>query len=321
MDVHAILDEYSIDYEETTQGKRLMVCCPFHDDTHPSGGIWADSGYFKCFAGHCGVTIDLAGFLAEATDLTPHEARRVTRGDSSFSELENNVRKFLHSDEDTFKYFSVKSFHKVYPPLTEGSAEWNYIIQRGISPRMIRRFDMRKGVKKYNNRVILPIYTPERKLVAYVGRSITDVSRKTLKSRSPHRALFGLYELVRNYPNLKTFNIVVVEGEFDAIYLQQFGIPAVANMGTMPMGFHKIHLLKKYAKRVILSYDGDAAGYTAMYGKPSKDDPETWIPGELENLGRYLRTISILLPEKMDPNNLNPKQVEETYGKYQITRV
>ena len=121
---------------------------------------------------------------------------------------------------------------------------------------------------KFRYRVILPIRTVEGKLLSYVGRAIrSEMVPKTRKSRSPHRTFFGLYELVRKTGTAVL--LLVVEGEFDAIYLQQHGVPAVANMGTSPMGAEKICLLRHYAHKVVLSYDGDEAGRKAMQEKKS----------------------------------------------------
>lgn len=306
VNVEEVLNSQAIDYIGCD--KRLIVLCPFHDDHNPSGGIWRDSGYFKCFA--CGVESSLAEFLSKTLDISILHARRLVCGQDDLTKLEDRIRDYLHADDDRFRYFSVKSFRLTYPILEEGSAGWRYIRQRGITERMIRTFDMRSGVRKYHDRVVFPIYTPEGKLVSYCGRAVRpEMVPKTRKSRSPHRTLFGLYQVVKNFSKSRLFNIVVVEGEMDAIYLQQFGIPAVANMGSMEMSFDKIRLLRRYAKKVILSYDSDRAGLEAMYGRPEK-------PGQIEVLSRYFSTVSVDLPDGMDPNKLCPDQVEDLYGPY-----
>jgi DNA primase len=313
MEVESILRSQGIDYEDL--GNRFMVVCPFHDDNDPSAGIWADSGYLRCFG--CGAEVSLAEFLVESVGITFSQARRLVRGQDDVSELEERIRERLHSDDNRLKYFNIKSFRKVYPKLVESSPEWDYVISRGINKEMIHRFDMRSGVKKYKGRVVLPIYTPEGRLLSYVGRVITsEQAPKTRKSRSPHRTLFGLRELVRNYPNQRLFIIVVVEGEFDAIYLQQFGIAAVSNMGTMLMTPEKIRLLRKYASKVILSYDGDTAGETGMYGNEKTGKKKKL--GQFELLNPHVPTVTLELPDGVDPNKLTPDQVEEIYGRYRI---
>jgi DNA primase len=130
---------------------------------------------------------------------------------------------------------------------------------------------------------------------------------KTRKARSPHRTLFGLREVVEKTE--KVASIIVVEGELDSIYLQQFGIPAVANMGTSPMGAEKIRLLRRHTGKVVLSYDGDEAGHRAMFGDGKRR-------GALEVLSKYISTVAVHLPDGLDPNALTPEQVEEIYGEW-----
>lgn len=305
MEVDRILREVGIDYEESGEN-RLMVICPFHDDTHPSCGVWADSGWFKCFA--CGKTGSLADLIAKVEGISWGDAKRMIGGEERVSDMQKKLVENLVRDTDTLKYFSRKSFHKRYPKLEEGSDGWKYLLGRGITPESIRKFDMRQGVSKYRGRVVLPIYTVEGKLLSYVGRTyVPGMVPKTRKSRSPHRTFYGLRDIVTAGSKLEY--VVIVEGEFDAIYLQQFGVPAVANMGTMVMSPEKIILLRRYAKRVVLSYDGDEAGRKAMYG-----DEKT--PGQIKALSRHVPTVSVHLPEGADPNELNEKQVEEMYGKF-----
>lgn len=313
MEVEKILQDQGIDYQEAGEN-RFMVCCPEHDDTNPSCGLWADSGYYKCFG--CGATGSFTDFLMLTLDIPQIEARRMTRGEDDISEMEDRIRADLNSDKDRMKYLSIRSFREVYPPVEEGSPEWDYVIGRGISPDMIRRFDMRSGRRKYHDRVVLPIFTHDGKLLAYVGRTVdSELAPKTKKNRSPHRTLYGLRQIVRKYPGRPLFTVVVVEGEFDAIYLQQFGIAAVSNMGTVMMGPEKIRLLRRYAKKVVLSYDGDEAGERAMYGYVKKGRE---IPGQVELLQPHIPTVTVTLPEGGDPNELTPTQVEDIYGRYKI---
>jgi DNA primase len=181
-----------------------------------------------------------------------------------------------------------------------------------LTAESIKRFDIRWGgdVGKYRYRVILPIRTVEGKLLAYAGRAIKDgMVPKTKKNRSPHRTFFGLYELIQKFGKVPV--LIITEGEFDAIYLQQFGIPAISNMGTMPICPEKLLLLRRYTRKTVLNYDSDEAGGVAMYGNVEKKKR-----GEVELLSRHMPTSSIELPEDCDPNNLSEKEVIEIYGKY-----
>lgn len=308
MDVEAILQKQGIEYK--IGEKRFEVCCPFHSDETPSAGLWRDNGYFRCFG--CHRESSFVEYLSEECGITITAAERLIRGDEDTLHMENRLRDFLQSDTEEYKYFSKKSFHATYPPLVHDTPEWDYVIGRGITEKMIKRFDLRTGVKKYRNRVVMPIWSPEGRLVSYVARAIYDGGRKSLKARSPHKTFFGIFEvLLSNTKKNILLDIVVVEGEYDAIYLQQFGIPAVANMGTMPLNPDKIRILKKYAKKVILSYDADSQGFSAMYGNVEKNKE-----GQADILNRYIPTRTITLPKDKDPNNLTGKQVERIYKDY-----
>ena len=316
MDVEAHLEDMGIDYYQT--GERFLVCCPFHDDHNPSCGIWIESGYFKCFA--CGKEGSFAEFVAEAEGITIREAVRKVRGQDDISDLEDSIGRFLDRDKKVLKYFSWSSFYATYPAVIPETRAWDYLIREDGKPQgrkltadSISRFGIRWGgdVGKYRYRVILPIQTAEGKLLSYVGRAIkADMVPKTRKSRSPHRTLFGLNKIVEKIKNVPL--LIVVEGEFDAIYLQQYGIPAVANMGTISMGSAKIRLLRRYANKIGLSYDGDEAGRKAMYGNGKKQ-------GELDILSKHVPTISVDLPDDRDPNELSEKEVDEIYGKWRLS--
>lgn len=312
VDVEGVLYKVGVDYEES--GDRFMVCCPFHHDTNPSCGLWRDTGYFRCFG--CGEEGSLVDFVAQFSGVTSVQAFKIVKGQSSLSNLEDTLGRLLDREETEFQYFKWSSFAKTFPEVLPETRAWDYLKGRGLSDSSIRRFNIRWGgdVGKYRHRVVLPILDPERRLVAYVGRAIYgEMVPKTRKNRSPHRTLFGLRELLRQDPDTKT--LVVVEGEFDAIYLQQYGIPAVANMGTSPFNAHKIRQLRKYGKRmVVLSYDGDEAGIRAMHGDGKKQ-------GALRELSRHVPTVAVRLPEGSDPNELSEKDISDIYGGWRFKNV
>lgn len=49
-----------------------MICCPFHDDRHPSMKLNRD--YFYCFG--CGATGDVIDFVARLFGLSSYEPQR-----------------------------------------------------------------------------------------------------------------------------------------------------------------------------------------------------------------------------------------------------
>lgn len=319
LDVRKFLDEYGVDYVESTSSRgdlRFLVCCPFHQDASPSCGLWADSGYYKCWG--CGAEGPFSEFLAEVGGMTEFEARKKLRGQDKVSDLFRTIDRVLDEKEFVLTFYNASSFVKTFPRLDSDEEAHAYVLGRGISPETITRFALRWGTSfgPYRNRVILPIRMADGKLLAYAGRAVyKGMAPKTKKSRSPHRTLYGLYELLKLR---EKFNgLVVVEGEFDAMYLQQCGIPAVSNMGTAPLNAHKYLLLRKYAKRVILAYDADDAGESAMYGVHGVEGKKD-RQGEIPRLSSHLPTLSVRLPEGRDPNELTPEEVDSLFGKWRL---
>ena len=306
IDVAGHLERRGIEHKRV--GERLMVVCPFHDDHNPSCGVWESSGFFKCFA--CGEEGSFADFISEVDGVSLIDAKRAIRSSEDLSNLESQVAKAILDDDVSIRFFNVDSFHKVFPAV-QGTPGYEYLTERrGLRPEIIERFDVRWGDHgKFTNRVIIPIYTQDGRLLAYTGRGVRDgMIPKTMKNRSPARALYGLRELgvttgwVRGY-------MVVVEGEFDVMYLQGLGIPAVANMGTAPMNGHRILLLRRHASGVVLSYDEDEAGKRALYGDGKRR-------GTVETLGGHLPTFVVHLPEGRDADQLSEDEVEDLYGRF-----
>jgi DNA primase len=312
MDVENYLDEMGVEYYQTE--KRFMVCCPFHDDANPSCGIWSDSGYFKCFA--CGEEGNFAEFISEVLEIPIWEARRKIKGQDDISDLEDSILKQLKRVESELKYFKWTSFCSTYSPILPETRVWEYLEDRGLSNESISRFSVRWGgdTGKFRYRAIFPITTLKGKLLSYSGRAVkAGMIPPWRNNRSPHRTLFGISELLRTVAKPKVPFLIIVEGIVDAVYLQQCGIPAVSNMGVSPMNMDKIRLLRQSTKNVVLSYDGDDAGYKAMHGNGEKR-------GELHRLSMYMTTSVVDLPDGSDPNDLSEKEVDEIYGKWKLTK-
>lgn len=194
-----------------------MARCPFHGDDDPSFSIGLHNGKFRCFG--CEVRGDFADLIAYLDDISVSEARKKLKQLDNLAGMYASISRSLEIEERP-KYFSEKSFHKVYPPITYNSVGYKYLIgsKRKFKPEMIKRFDMRWGADtKYKNRVVIPIRTPEGKILSYVGISVEpDPVRKTKKAKSQllGHTLFGIHELLKKVNiSKKLAYIIVVEGE------------------------------------------------------------------------------------------------------------
>ena len=123
-----------------------------------------------------------------------------------------------------------------------------------------RAFDM------FRNRAIFPIIDQYGNVLAFGGRALGDQQPKYLNtSDTPvFNKRLGVYaaNLLRKERHLE--RVVLVEGYMDVVSLSQFGVTGVcATLGTA-LTNEQAKLLKKFAPRVYLAYDGDSAGQHAI---------------------------------------------------------
>lgn len=127
---------------------------------------------------------------------------------------------------------------------------------------------------KFKNRFMFPIFDIRGRVVAFGGRSLE--SSEVMKEKhipkyvnSPENLIYikgrHLYALnLARKSNEKMKKILVVEGYMDVISPHQAGITnVVASLGTA-LTEQQGRLLRQYADEIILSYDSDAAGQTAI---------------------------------------------------------
>ncbi|WP_322784092.1 DNA primase [Streptococcus macedonicus] len=153
----------------------------------------------------------------------------------------------------------------------------------------------------FQNRIMFPLTDDSGQVVAFSGRIWTkeDLENKQAKYKNTRStALFNksyeLYHLDKARPVMsKKHEVYLMEGFMDVIAAYRAGIEnAVASMGTALTPDHVRHL-KRYAKKVILTYDGDNAGQNA-------------IAKSLELLKDFNVEI-VRVPEQMDPDEFIQK--------------
>ncbi len=119
---------------------------------------------------------------------------------------------------------------------------------------------------RFRNRLIIPIHSETGALVGFGGRTLDGSDPKYLNS--PESEIFNksrlLYNLHRSKDAMRRIDrAILVEGYFDAIAIDHAGVPGVvASMGTS-LTTGQASLMRRYARRVVIAYDGDDAGKNA----------------------------------------------------------
>jgi DNA primase len=146
---------------------------------------------------------------------------------------------------------------------------------------VVRDAERNRHYDRFRRRIIFPIANESGRIVAFAGRALGDEQPKYLNS--PETPIYTksrlLYHLERAGPAIrKADQAILVEGYMDCIAVAASGIEnVVASCGTSLTESH-IRILARYARRVVVNYDPDAAGMAAV---------ERSIPGLLDGLSGF----------------------------------
>src|SRR5437764_5722929 len=148
---------------------------------------------------------------------------------------------------------------------------------------------------RFRGRLLFPVFDTQGKAIAFGGRTL-DPEGEPKYLNSPEttaytkgRHLFGL-NLTRDEIRRQEFAILV-EGYLDLIVPYQFGVRnLVASLGTA-LTPEQVKLIGRFARKVLVNYDGDRAGVQA-----AKRAIETLLAEDLE-------VKVLVLPDNADPDD------------------
>lgn len=282
-------------------GRNFFGLCPFHNEKSPSFSVSPDKQIFHCFG--CGVGGNAISFISKIEGIGFKESIEVLaeRANIKLPTIESNVdnkKEELKSKVYKVNAFTADYYHKkLYQK--ESKLAQEYIKQRKINNETLESFkigfsgnfdELYKALKKegfgdeeilesglvnrndrgmyidrYRNRLMIPILDERNRVIAFGGRVLDDSKPKYINSPenivySKGRHLFGLNVAKRG----ETKKLLIVEGYMDAISLHQRGITnVVAALGTA-LTPQQGWLLRKNTEQVILGFDSDGAGQTAV---------------------------------------------------------
>ena len=283
-------------------GRNFRGLCPFHTEKTPSFYVFTDRATWRCF-GSCGEGGDLFSFVQKRDSVEFKEALRELAREAGVeltagsSERRSRVERLASAMAAAVAYYeqqlagadgeaarayltekrgirtdTTAAFHLGWAP-----DDWRglrgYLHGRGYSDDdmlgaglLVEPENGREPYDRFRGRVIIPIADERGQFVAMGGRGMQGEEPKYLNSPQTElfdkgRTLFGLHGAAQPIRDAGT--VVVVEGYMDVIGPWQAGYAnVVATMGTSLTENHAA-LLKRYAQRVVLAMDPDAAGLAA----------------------------------------------------------
>jgi DNA primase len=270
-------------------GQRLVGRCPFHRDGRPSLAVYPRDRSYFCFG--CGAGGDVIDFVARLHGVGFKEAAAMLAGSSP----EQRNRKplppqIVRSTRERHAQVSTQTEVAVIDAAAAfyHDALWRsrdalaYLAERGISPATARRCRLGSachGLADYLRRDGLSLAAARRVgLLAaeegtMVGRIVISdlyagkvrwLTGRALGLGAPRYLNLRLPTPLLGLGLVRGDEVVVTEGPFDWLTAIQWGLPAVALLGTH-VSRSTVQTLTRF-RRVYLALDSDEAGRRAAGG-------------------------------------------------------
>jgi len=271
------------------QGSNYTALCPFHAEKTPSFVVSPSKQIYHCFG--CQASGDAIKFVMEIEKLSYPEAIEKLAQMYNFKLEYTSSGNFIKTDVlEIVNSFYIEELYK-------NKKAYEYLKSRGVYDSIIEKFalgyapDIQKQMeffKKANlnpkdltalgvlaqngeyprliQRVTYPIFSPQNKIIAMGGRTISSHQAKYInftntKIFNKSKTFYGL-NFAREHI-LRKKEAIIVEGYMDVIMLHQAGYNnAIATLGTALTNEH-LPILSKLQTAVYILYDSDQAGINA----------------------------------------------------------
>lgn len=326
VDAKGILEYYSVNnlHED---GDELKFSCPFPEhpngDRNPSSGVNCKTKMYNCFSCHRKGTI--VTFVAEMEGISEAIAIRYIRenfyknGDYENKSVVESLKKKLEKPKEVkmptgISEVALNDFYvdwdKVFEAYYSGEVppQLSYIIEsKGFSKDSLKFFNI--GFDQKTNRLTIPIRNSDGELVGIKGRATLKNQMPKYKSigdkenESPYYGFFTTN--INNYTfglDTATEDVIVCEGEFDAISLREKGFSGAVSIGTCSIRDKQIRDIRKKSSSVVILLDSDDAG--------RKGALEIF-----EALDKYLPVKIAECPEGLDPAEMSKEQIINSLNK------
>ena len=283
-------------------GRNWVGLCPFHAERSPSFNVREETGRYKCFGcGAAGDTFTFIQEMEHVDFVSAVEQLSAKAGitlhyTSGGESKDRQRRKQLVEAMGT----AVEWYHQRLLTADDARPARDYLRKRGLAGDVARQFKlgwapddwdaMSRDVglpavalrdtglaftnksgrlqDSFRGRVMFPIMSENGDPVAFGGRILPGSSDPAKYKNSAEtyiyaksKTLYGLHAAKGDI--VAADQVIVCEGYTDVIGFHRAGVKrAVATCGTALTEEH-VRMLKRFASRVVLAFDADAAGQGA----------------------------------------------------------
>lgn len=297
-DIVSVITQYT---QLRRVGTRWVGLCPFHAEKTPSFNVNQDLGLYRCWG--CQVRGDAITFIREVEHLDFVAAIELLAGragvtlrytDSGEGEGRKRRARLVGAVEQ-----AVDWYHERLLSSPDAAVARKYLRERGLNGDEVRAYRvgwapegwdtmvkalrlpddvvqdtglgfLNRGGRQtdaFRGRILFPIFDANGDAVGFGGRVMPGGEGPKYKN-TPETALYQksklLYALNWSKARIVTDDrAIVCEGYTDVIGFARAGLPAaVATCGTALTEEH-VRLLRRYARKLVLAFDADAAGQAA----------------------------------------------------------
>jgi DNA primase len=219
------------------------------------------------------------------------------------------AREYLEKREISVE--TQKAFHIGFAP-DSWDAMMSLLKEKGADEKLIEASGLvsineekKRVYDRFRGRIMFPVLDVKGNPVAFGARILAQGEPKYLNSPETPAYIKGehLYGLFQSKEDIRQKKFaILVEGYLDLIALYQYGIKnTAASLGTA-FTPEQSKLLSRFAKRVVINYDGDKAGV-----KAARRAIETLIKEDFE-------TKVLVLPDGQDPDDFLRANGTESYN-------
>jgi DNA primase len=283
-------------------GRNWVGLCPFHAEKTGSFNVREEMGRYKCFGCQAGgdvftfvQEIEHLDFPGAVEHLAARAGIQLNYTSTEQSKERSRRKRLVEAMSE-----AVEWYHERLLTSPDARPARDYLRRRGLSGDVARQFKLgwapdewdalsvdlaqppdvlqdvglsfrnrrNKMQDSFRARVMFPIFSESGEALAFGGRILPGSDDPAKYKNSSETAIYSksktLYGLNWAKADVaKRDQVVVCEGYTDVIGFHRSGVPrAVATCGTALTEEH-VRLLKRYASKVVLAFDADAAGQGA----------------------------------------------------------
>jgi DNA primase len=283
-------------------GRNWVGLCPFHAERSGSFNVREETGRYKCFGCQAAgdvftfvQEIEHLDFPGAVEHIAAKAGVQLTYTSTGQSKERARRKQLTEAMAE-----AVEWYHRRLLDAPDARAARDYLRQRGLAGDVARQFKIgwapddwdalsrdldvppavlqdiglsfrnkrNKMQDSFRARVMFPIFSESGEALAFGGRVLPGSDDPAKYKNSSETAIYSksktLYGLNWAKADIaKSDQVVVCEGYTDVIGFHRAGVPrAVATCGTALTEEH-VRLLKRYASKVVLAFDADAAGQGA----------------------------------------------------------